>query len=376
MTQRSDGPTRILIVGGGPAGLTAGLALSRAGYDVDVVEIGDRLAAAGIGVLLQNSPLRALDSLGLAQPILARGWAHGPVHRADAQGNVFDTARPVSLVEGLPPAIAISRQVLADILADAVAETGIRVHLSTTVDTLTETVDGVEALLSTGERARFDLVVGADGINSRVRHLAFPEVGEPEYSGQSIWRGLAPRPAELREYVMYHGRGSKVGLVSISPEHVYVYVVVDAPEEAGHLPGDRRDEMRAAMAGYGGWVPEIAAALEPGAELRALKALLVPEPWHRGRVALIGDAAHATTPHISYGLGIAVEDGIVLADELAANDDIGAALNAFTGRRFERARMVVENSLQLSRWEQHPPEDMSVYGQLIGRTLGALAQPI
>ncbi|UUT36146.1 FAD-dependent monooxygenase [Microbacterium elymi] len=249
-------------------------------------------------------------------------------------------------------------------------------RLDSTVDALDETGADVDVTFRDGEHARYDLVIGADGVHSRVRHLTFPEIGEEEYVGQVCWRAVAPRPPEVTEYLMYHGAGSKVGLVAISAEQVYLYMLQNVPEPPERRGGDRRDELRAALAEYGGSVPQVAATLEPGAEVRRLTSLLVPAPWHRGRAVLIGDAAHATTPHISYGLGIAVEDGLVLTEELVAHGSTAAALNAFSDRRFERARMVVENSVQLSKWEQDPHADMAAYGALIGRTLGALTAPI
>src|SRR6478609_4114833 len=124
---------RVLLVGGGPAGLTAALALTRAGMQVEIAELEGGFAPAGVGVLLQNSPLRALHSLGLAEEIVASGWPHGPIHMATADGHVFDTATPPSLVPDLPPTVAISRRVLADILARAVAATSVRMRFSTTV---------------------------------------------------------------------------------------------------------------------------------------------------------------------------------------------------------------------------------------------------
>jgi 2-polyprenyl-6-methoxyphenol hydroxylase-like FAD-dependent oxidoreductase len=369
--------SRVLVVGGGPAGLVAALSLRRRGIDVEIVEIEDRFATTGIGVLLQNAPLRALESLGLLDEIEERGWPHEPIHRTDAQGHVFDSTRPPSLVPGRPPTIAISRGVLADILSRAVDDAGVAVRFGATVTALHDAPDGVAVDFSDGDSGRYDLVVGADGINSTVRGIAFPDLDPPVDAGQICWRAIAPRPADLAEYLMYHGPdGGKVGLVAISDADLYLYMLQDADAAPPNRDGDLRPALRAALAPYGGRVPEIAASLRPGAEFRSLRAILVPDPWFRGRVVLIGDAAHATTPHISYGLGIAIEDGIVLADELDAADDLDDALVRFMSRRWERARMVVENSLQLSRWEQHPPDDMSVYGALIGRTLGALAQPI
>jgi 2-polyprenyl-6-methoxyphenol hydroxylase-like FAD-dependent oxidoreductase len=123
-------------------------------------------------------------------------------------------------------------------------------------------------------------------------------------------------------------------------------------------------------------VPAVSAALRPDVDYRSLQALLVPAPWYRGRIVLIGDAAHATTPHIAYGAGMAIEDSVVLAEELSRGGSVEAALEAFVQRRFDRCRLVVETSWQLSEWEVDPPEDRSQPQQLVGRALGALSQPL
>lgn len=142
------------------------------------------------------------------------------------------------------------------------------------------------------------------------------------------------------------------------------------------LPAELRlPALRARLAPFGGVVADVAALLRDDVDQRSLAALLVPQPWHRGRTVLIGDAAHTTTPHIAYGVGIAIEDSVVLAEELARGGSVEDALQAFTRRRFDRCRLVVETSLQLSAWEVDPPEDPTLHHQLSGRALGALSQP-
>jgi 2-polyprenyl-6-methoxyphenol hydroxylase-like FAD-dependent oxidoreductase len=108
---------------------------------------------------------------------------------------------------------------------------------------------------------------------------------------------------------------------------------------------------------------------------RALEVLLVPDPWHRGRVVLIGDAAHTTTPHLASGAGIAIEDAIVLGEELTGNRALDAALDRFMDRRFDRCRMVVENSVQLGEWEKHTPDDADPLA-LTSASWVRLAEPI
>ena len=123
-------------------------------------------------------------------------------------------------------------------------------------------------------------------------------------------------------------------------------------------------------------MPLVAERLRPDVDHRGLAAMLLPPPWHRGRVVLIGDAAHTTTPHIAYGVGMAIEDSVVLAEELGRGASVEAALAPFSARRFERCRLVVETSLQLSRWEVDPPADPTLHHQLTGRALAALSAPL
>jgi 2-polyprenyl-6-methoxyphenol hydroxylase-like FAD-dependent oxidoreductase len=370
---------KVLIVGAGPAGMVAAIALKRRGVDVELVEIEPDHAAVGIGVNLQNSPLRALDSLGLLDEIENRGYPTNVVNMLSAGGHpIMPPLRPASLVPGRPAAIAIGRGVLSSILADAVDAEGIRTHFGVTVETLANNQDVVDVTLTDGSTGTYDLLIGADGINSRVRGLAFgADAPTPEYSGRSIWRAGAAR-GEVAEYELFNGQVSKVGLVPISDDRMYVYALEILAEELHRRdPEDLDDGMKRALAPFGGHVTGVALRLDPGAELRALRILMMPDPWYRGRVLLIGDAAHASTPHISYGLGIAIEDGIVLAELAGQRDvDVDDMLAEFMKRRFERCRMVVENSRQLGSWEQDPPEDRSAYGALMARSLEELSQPI
>ena len=209
-----------------------------------------------------------------------------------------------------------------------------------------------------------------------MRRLAFGDSPGPVYTGQFIWRASAPRPPDVDEYFMHVGPVSKVGLYPVSGDRLYLFLLQASPLEPTRPEGDLRALLRSELEPFGGHVAEIAQRLDPGVDFRGLKSVIVPAPWHRGRVLLIGDAAHATTPHIGYGLGIAVEDAIVLAELAGSGEGIAEILDVFTLRRFGRCRLVVENSRQLGEWEQNPPDDPSVYGALMGQTLSALAQPI
>ena len=152
--------------------------------------------------------------------------------------------------------------------------------------------------------------------------------------------------------------------------------MVEEPGNPRFAPETLAREMRARLAGYGGLLGEAARAVTDPALVvyRPLEACIMPDPWYRGRVVLIGDAAHSATPHLGQGAAMAVEDAVVLAEELGGRD-VPAALRAFMERRFERARLVGTSSIQLGEWEMHP-ERAGDPVELTARIRRKLAEPV
>lgn len=364
---------RALIVGGGPAGLTAAIALARAGTSAEIVEVEREWAPEGVGLLLQTAPLRALDSLGLLEECREKGFVHPVIRFCDPQGHVlFENP------SGEPAPVGISRTALHTILADAAGRLGCRVRLGLTVSSLAQSEDAVDVRFSDTSRGTYDLVVGADGIHSRVRELILGPDLAPRYAGQVIWRVGLRRPPALDRYHMLQGPRDKVGLVPISAEDLYLFLVQTVPDPARPARGEMADRLRSELRPYGSFVPELLDQVDDALTIdyRGLQYLLVRDDWHRGRVLLVGDAAHATTPHLAFGVGLAIEDALVLGELVAGSAPVPDLLSHFMARRFERCRMVVENSLLLCRWEQRPGDPDADPRRLSAETFAALERPV
>jgi 2-polyprenyl-6-methoxyphenol hydroxylase-like FAD-dependent oxidoreductase len=371
---------RALVVGGGPAGMTAAIALAQRGVDVEVVELDPSWRAEGVGLTLQNSPLRALKALGLLHACVEAGYPHRRVNMCAADGTPFHVVESQPLTDPAdPPMVAIARSAFHQLLQQALRTTGVPVRLGTTLARIEQEGDRVEVELGDGTRGRYDLVVGADGLHSSVRDLVFENADElrPVYAGQIIWRAELRRPRELTEYVFLHRRYEKVGLVPISERSLYLFMVQTVADPARPPREDFSGRLRDNLSGFGGFVPELAEQISAATtiDFRELQTLLVPPPWFRDRTVLIGDAAHTTTPHLAFGVGIAIEDAIVLAELVGSGLTSAQLLAAFMERRFERCRLVVENSLQLSRWEQNPDAPDADPSRLTAESFRALAQP-
>lgn len=370
---------RVLVVGGGFSGMSAAIELRKRGISVDLVEIDKGWRSYGAGITLGGATFRAFATLGILDAFMERGSATDGLHLQLADGTQIATL-PTPRVAGddIPGSGGIMRPVLAGILAEASRAAGAEVLLGVTFETITQDEDGVTVALSNGETRRYDLVVGADGLFSSVRKAQFRDAPEPSYTGQAVWRAVVERPAEIDTAIMWMGPRIKVGINPVSQTHAYVFVTEDRPEkrrldESEYLPVFKR-----LLAPFS--APLLSRIREEISEessivYRPLEGLLVPLPWHRGRVLLIGDAVHATTPHLASGACIGIEDAIVLAEELEGADTVEAGLHAFEQRRWERCRMVVQNSLRLGEIEIHNG-DRQEHATIMRDSIMALAAAI
>jgi 2-polyprenyl-6-methoxyphenol hydroxylase-like FAD-dependent oxidoreductase len=351
---------RVLVVGGGIGGLSAAIALRQRDVDVDVVEINPRWDVYGVGIIQPGNAVRALDALGLAEDAVAQGYAMQGSRFHDSQGNLLGQVPALDLLgPRYPPMNGLTRPKLHALFQEAVKASGADVRLGVTVERVG--VDGVAAL-SDGTTGEYALVVGADGIHSTIRRLVFPDAPEPEYTGQIVWRYNVPRTEGLETLDMFVGSNGKAGFVPLGPDLMYIlYIEAVAPEDV-KMPEDRlADIFRERLAEFGGPVAEVRDRhlTDPAkVVVRPVESLLVPTPWHRGRVVLIGDAAHATSPHVGQGGAMAMEDAIVLAEEVTRGDG-EAALERYAERRYPRCREIWEISRQIGTWESEhtaPPE--------------------
>lgn len=370
---------RVLVIGGGFSGMATAIQCAKLGMTVDLVEIDEGWRSYGAGISIGGPTLRALRTVGVLDAFFERGYGGDGVNLFTAAGQPIGTL-PTPRVAGddVPGGAAIMRPALAEILANATRAAGVHVRLGCTFSQIAQREDGVDVIFTDGTRNSYDLVVGADGLYSTVRAAVFPDAPKPRYTGQGVWRAVVPRPAEIVCATMWLGQKVKAGVNPVSQEEMYVFVTEDRPTNEHIDPAHWPRMLSDLLASFGApLVQSIRAQLGPQSRCnyRPLESLLLPQPWFNARVVLVGDAVHATTPHMASGAGIGIEDGIVLAEELGRGATVQAALQAFQARRWERCRMVVENSGRLGEIEI-TGGDKAEHTRIMHETHQRLAQPI
>lgn len=362
----TGGSLRILVIGAGIAGLTAASALGQKGFQVDVIERRPQVSDdGGIGLSLVSNALRALDTIGVAEGCLDIGVSADSIAMCDPDGNpLFDNPLPRIGGDKWPGATGIARAGFHALLLGAARDRA-AIRCGRTVERWEEDDAGITAWFNGGDHAAYDLIVAADGIYSTMRSKLFPDC-VPEHTGQAVWRAAVHRPPGVsRTHLFLGGPQGLVGLCPVSVEQAYLYIVQSSRTDVRRDPGTLHRRMAEQLAGYGGIVADLLAELtEPSAvSYRPIERMLAPKPWGRGRIVLIGDAAHANPPVLAQGAAMGIEDAVVLADELAASPrSVGHALDRFVGRRYDRAAFVVDTSCQLARWEVEHARDVDIPG--------------
>jgi len=370
----------ILVIGGGVAGLAVAIGLHNKGIKVEVVERNADWSVYHVGIIVQANFVRALNQLGIGDAAVKAGFGYRGVRFLTPAGDTIAELPGESEVDGLPSDLGLTRPALHEVLTGEVKRLGIPVRLGVSFESFTDTGDGVDVVFTDGSNGRYDLVIGCDGNFSAVRKVLWPEA-TPKFTGQGVWRYNVPRPADLEWSDLYigdagNGFRGKAGYCPLTPEEMYIFAVTEEPGNPKFAPETLADEMAKRLVGYGGVLGEAAKAVTDPALVvyRPLEACIMPDPWYKGRVVLIGDAAHSATPHLGQGAAMAVEDAVVLAEELAGKD-VEPALRAFMDRRFERAKLVGTSSIQLGEWEMHP-ETAGDPVELTDRIRRKLAEPV
>jgi len=368
---------KALVVGGGIGGMSTAVRLRHIGIEVDVVEIDPEWRVYGAGITITGPTLRAFRTLGILDDVLEWGFYIKGLRIFNYDGTpVREMEQPV-LEPGLPPTGAILRPVLHKILSKRTIDSGANVQLGVSISALYQDQNQVAVEFTNGSKGNYDLVVGADGLQSRTRRIVFPNAPKPSFSGQGCWRVLAGRAPELDWSEFYVGLETRVGINPVSKDQVYLYALTTMQPNHFIEPAIQMDILRDYLAPFGGHVAEIREGLNEQSSLvyRPLDTLLLERPWHLGHIILLGDASHATTPHLASGAGMAVEDAIVLTEELTKSDSIEEALRRFEERRWERCRFVVHNSVQLGKMEM-AKTDPREHARLFEASQQALAETI
>ncbi|ATB34889.1 2-polyprenyl-6-methoxyphenol hydroxylase [Cystobacter fuscus] len=369
---------KVLIVGGGIGGLSLASGLRNRGIEVDLVEVKDEWTVYGVGIIQQCNVIRAMARLGLMDRVLDAGFAYENMGIYTAAGELVQML-PGARSAGpeYPANLGISRLALHKVLSSTAEEKGTRIRLGLTIEHLAQDANGVDVVFTDGSRGRYDLVVGADGLYSRVRSMIFGKELKPRFTGQSVFRHNFPRPPEIDHLVVFYGKNHNAGLCPLSKDLMYMFVTSEEPGNP-RMPEDQLAElMRDRLAEFGGILGRLREQITDPKQVvyKPMEVIFVPDSWYRGRVVLMGDAAHAMTPHVSQGAGMAVEDAVVLSELLAEDASVEALLSRFMQRRYERCKFIVESAIQIGDWEMQGASRADRSG-LVKKVMDVIAQPL
>ncbi|MFF5979303.1 FAD-dependent monooxygenase [Streptomyces olindensis] len=349
-----------VVVGGGIGGLAAAIGLRRIGWEVTVVERARVLADVGAGISLHANGIRALDVLGVGEAVRAAARPQYTGGTRTPRGTWLARMDGAVLERELgTPIVGVPRAVLHRLLREALPAECLLVGVEVT------SVDRSEpgrVRVPVGDGVvDADLVVAADGVHSRLRGQLFPGHPGPAYSGSTVLRAVTEHPVPLRtDFELTWGKGAEFGHIVFTDGRAEWHAVLNSP------PGIRHADALAVMRRrFGGWhdpIPALLDATRPDAVLHHdIHELAAPLPsFAEGRIALLGDAAHAMTPNLGQGACQALEDAAALAAALTTESTIESALTRYDAERRPRSQAVARAARQAGRMGQQVSHPLAV----------------
>jgi 2-polyprenyl-6-methoxyphenol hydroxylase-like FAD-dependent oxidoreductase len=347
---------QVLVVGAGLGGLCAAAALAQMGADVDVIEVKAENTVPGVGFSLRLNGLRAVRELGLLDQCLAIGFDAPTLDYYDRYGRHVVELTFGRRVEGLPNNLLMPRIGFLEIATARAVELGCTLRMSTTVVDLQQDATGVDVAFNDGTSGRYDLVIGFDGIRSQIRQEQFGRQFDPAPSGGVAWRTALPAPENFTAPVFCQGLAGKVGFAPLAGGLMYMLVTLPEAGRPRYDPAELPRLMYERARGIMGDSDFMADSIEKvlvseNVAYTPFDVVMVPFPWYRGRVMIMGDAAHAMTPYVGSGAAMAIEDGVVFAQLLKTDDPLCEVQQNFMARRLPRVKTIFDLSLSLMREE-------------------------
>ncbi|HLQ29412.1 MAG TPA: FAD-dependent monooxygenase [Ktedonobacteraceae bacterium] len=340
---------RVLIIGGGIGGLAAAIALRRAGIEATVYESGNELREIGAGLTLWVNAVRALHKLGLADGLAAIGMPMTQSGVRSWRGDVLSKTLVDQQARLRIQATVVHRAELLAMLAKALAKEV--VLLNTRCVGFKQDDSGVWAQFADGREAFGDVLIGADGIHSVIRAQMLGKA-RPRYSGYTSWRGVASFDNELFPSGVTEtwGRGRRFGLEPLSQRRVFWYATWNVAERTEDSAMGRKQQL---LELFGDWHEPIRAVIEATVESAILHNDIIDRQpvkhWTKGRVTLLGDAAHPMTPNLGQGACQAIEDAVVLAQCLKEHKNVVSALQLYEKKRVSRTNSIVRDSWRIGQ---------------------------
>lgn len=346
-----------VIIGGGIGGLCTAIALQQNGFEVRVYEKVKKFGEVGAGLTLWSNAIKALRALGVADGVINAGSKVTRSHIRTASGDMLHDARMGEMeTQYGEPVVAIHRAALHEILISALKPNTLR--LGTGFTKFEQDENKVTVHFDNGATDSADLLIGADGIHSAVRKQIFPEV-KLRYSGYTAWRGVVETENEAALGLTSEswGMGARFGIVRVDKRHVYWFATSNQP--AGEMStGEQRKAKLLDL--FRDWHDPVYSLLDSTPADAILQNDIHDIPpfasWTRGRVTLLGDSAHATTPNMGQGACMAIESAYVLGRSLKETADYRSALRRYEAERHSRTAWITNTSWTIGKAGQigHP----------------------